>query len=470
MNKIIAVAGYGLALVLIGCASGSKPEPGQEVDPKPIVTEAVELMKQAREQQSELLSYKEYSRAAENLKKAQQGLAGGYESAYTLDKATKARNSLQQALELTRARTPNAKRILQARRSALNTGLRSSERLVATLVDVDDDLRDETDNFAKPLEPKEFSEFQKKYFALEIKAVQFRELDAVKNSIRKAARAGADDLASGTLRKAQLDVSEADNLIAQSPRDPSVHKASVDDALASSVLLTDVMEVILDARGTPENVALRIVHQNRELAKLSENVGNLEQNLKSTETSLMQSKDALKTQDAELKSTRSNLLETESALMMQKEALEQTSIQVRFQKAMDEAVRQFSEDDAEVYQQGSKLIFRLKRINFASGASTLPAKSRPLLAKINDIIKSIDAETVDVLGHTDSVGPDDLNSKLSNDRAISVARYLSSLGGGYQLRYRGYGESRPIASNETVAGRAINRRVDLEVTARRVDG
>ena len=147
--------------------------------------------------------------------------------------------------------------------------------------------------------------------------------------------------------------------------------------------------------------------------------------------------------------------------------LAKSSTQVRFQEAMEEVGENFSEDEASVYQQGNKLIFRLKKINFASGVATIPSKSMPLLAKVNDIIRSLDAELVAVQGHTDSVGSADLNSKLSTRRANSVAIYLSSLAGGYKIGYIGYGESRPIASNDTVEGRAINRRVDLVVTAKK---
>ena len=469
MKTIKLIFSYGIALILLGCAS-SNTDLGSSIDPKPSVDEAVALMQQAERQQADLLSFREYYKAEDNLKKSQQGLSGSYEAEYIVEKAEIAKTSFQQALQLSQARAPNATRILLARRSSLDAGLRNSATLVAALADVDDDLRDETDNFVRTLEPKKFSQFQKRYLALEIKAVQFRELESVNNSIAKSSSSDADDLAPDSLEKAQLDVSEAENLIAQSPRDPSVYKGSVKEAMASSVLLSDVMDVILNARGTPENVALKIVQQNRELARLSKDVGKLEKNLQASESNLMETEGALENQNKELKSTKSNLMESESALLKQNQMLEESSIQVRFQKAMDEARMQFSEDEAEVYQQGSKLIFRLKRINFASGSATIPQYSKPLLAKINNIIKSLGAETVDVLGHTDSMGPDDLNSKLSNDRALAVADYMSSLKGGYKLRYKGHGESRPIASNETTEGRAINRRVDLEVTARKIAG
>jgi outer membrane protein OmpA-like peptidoglycan-associated protein len=85
---------------------------------------------------------------------------------------------------------------------------------------------------------------------------------------------------------------------------------------------------------------------------------------------------------------------------------------------------------------------------------------------VNKIITTmIGAELVIVEGHTDSVGPDEQNQILSTNRAISVSEYLASLAGGYQIRYAGYGKSRPIANNDSPEGRAINRRVDLVVTA-----
>jgi len=447
MKKPNLVLYHGLlALTLLGCASAQKEELVSTEDMKAAVSEVILLLKEADIMQADLLSYDEYVRGSDSLEKARRGLSDNYKRDYIQKKVTLGKAQFQQALKNSKARTPNAFRILEARKSSLDTGLKDNADLAKALADVDEDLRDETDDFARALEPKEFSKFQKKYFALEVEAVQFRELDTVKLAIQKAISQDAEDLAPETLRTALLDVSEAENLIAQSPRDPGVHQDSVTWARESSVLLTDVMDVILNAKGTPEDIALKIVQQNRELAKLSENVGSLEQNLEST---------------------RSNLQETESALLLQNQQLEMSSTQVRFQQAMDQAVQEFSDDEAAVYQQGNKLIFRLKKMNFASGTSTVPASSKPLLSKVNDIIRFVGAEIVAVEGHTDSVGAADLNKKLSTKRAISVANYLASLAGGYKIGYIGYGESRPIASNATKAGRAINRRVDLVVTAKK---
>ena len=467
LKHCILIFTCGLALNLAGCAGPKKAELASGADTAAAVAEIVELSREAQKIQAELLSFREYQEGTKHLQKAQRGLSGGYQSDYILENAAIAKASFQLALEQSRDRSINAIRILESRKAALGAGLKNSTRLMASLADVDEDLRDETDNFSEALEPRLFSEFQKKYFALEVKAVQFRELDGVNKEIGKASDEEAEDIAPKTYRMALLDVSEAENLIAQSPRDPGVHGASVTKAVESSVLLSEVMAVILEAPGTPENIALKIVNQNRELAKLSENVGSLKQDLQTTQSTLAEKEGKLKDQSEALLSTRSNLQQSESALLQQSEVLEQNSIRIRFQQAMDEAVRQFSEDEASVYQQGSKLIFRLKKINFPSGSSTMPATSKPLLAKINTIIQNLDAELVVVEGHTDSVGGTDLNKRLSTKRAVSVANYLASLAGGYKIAYIGHGESRPIVTNETREGRAINRRVDLVVTAKK---
>ena len=74
--------------------------------------------------------------------------------------------------------------------------------------------------------------------------------------------------------------------------------------------------------------------------------------------------------------------------------------------------------------------------------------------------------TLDVLGHTDSVGSDDYNRELSYQRAYSVADYLQAQGiPAERLAPRGLGESQPLADNNTEYGRSQNRRVELYITA-----
>jgi OOP family OmpA-OmpF porin len=454
MREIKLILCCGLVLMLFGCASAKKAELTSGDNAKAAVAEVTKVMQVAEDEQSDLLSAKEYDKGMNYLGRAKQGLAANYNKESILENAAIAKAYFQDARIQGGVKSSKAVRILQARKSSLRAGLRNSEKLVVALANVDEELRDETDDFAETLEPKEFSIFQKQYLALEIEAVQFRELDTSKQAIQYVIKRDSEDLTPKALRTARLDIKAAENLIAQSPRNPDIHQESVKKALDSTSLLVGVMDVILNAKGTPEHIALRIYNQNKELGVLSKSVGSLQANLKTTKSSLEES--------------QLSLTEKEEALRLKNEALKKSATQVRFQNAMDEARIQIPEEEALVYQQGSKLIFRLKRINFASGTSSIPMESKPLLEKVNDIIKTfLDAKIVAVQGHTDSVGAEDLNLKLSTQRAISVAKYLASFAGGYKIGYIGYGESKPIASNERREGRAINRRVDLVVTAKK---
>jgi OOP family OmpA-OmpF porin len=71
--------------------------------------------------------------------------------------------------------------------------------------------------------------------------------------------------------------------------------------------------------------------------------------------------------------------------------------------------------------------------------------------------------TIRIEGHTDNVGSDTYNQKLSEDRARAVFTYLQSKNMGNRASSIGYGESKPIATNETDEGRAQNRRVEFVI-------
>jgi len=96
--------------------------------------------------------------------------------------------------------------------------------------------------------------------------------------------------------------------------------------------------------------------------------------------------------------------------------------------------------------------------------SVLKAEGKARLKDLVEKIKSISLEVVIAVGHTDSVGTDAYNQKLSERRAEAVKAYLVSLGVPKSRIYtEGKGESMPAADNKTAQGRAKNRRVEVEV-------
>ncbi len=106
----------------------------------------------------------------------------------------------------------------------------------------------------------------------------------------------------------------------------------------------------------------------------------------------------------------------------------------------------------------------LEGVLFDTNEYYIKPKYYYILNVVTNILKKNPGLTIEVQGHTDSVGSDSLNRRLSQNRANSVKKYLvRNANGQISLTARGYGETRPVASNSTEEGRATNRRVQLDV-------
>ena len=116
-----------------------------------------------------------------------------------------------------------------------------------------------------------------------------------------------------------------------------------------------------------------------------------------------------------------------------------------------------------VTRQGDNLILNLpSNISFKTGSADLSASFFKVLDGVALVLKRYDKTVIEVAGHTDSVGGTDYNQALSERRAGAVAQYLTSKGIKQErIITIGGGENHPVASNDTEAGRAQNRRVEL---------
>ena len=100
-------------------------------------------------------------------------------------------------------------------------------------------------------------------------------------------------------------------------------------------------------------------------------------------------------------------------------------------------------------------------VYFDFNKATLKPESEPVLNRVLGILKG-NTEAFELRGHTDAVGSEDFNLKLSDARAASVVAWMTQRGiDAKRLSSKGYGKSQPIADNNTDQGRAKNRRVEL---------
>ena len=107
---------------------------------------------------------------------------------------------------------------------------------------------------------------------------------------------------------------------------------------------------------------------------------------------------------------------------------------------------------------------RLNNIFFDVNKAILRPESYPELDRLAGIMTQNGKMQIELSGHTDNVGSDEANLKLSQERAAAVTEYLVSLGiNGERIQSKGYGEGKPLSGNETEEGRQMNRRVEFTI-------
>jgi outer membrane protein OmpA-like peptidoglycan-associated protein len=121
--------------------------------------------------------------------------------------------------------------------------------------------------------------------------------------------------------------------------------------------------------------------------------------------------------------------------------------------------------DIRVIRQGDELVLNMpSNVTFATNEASVQPQFRTTLDQVADVLKQYNQTYIDVYGHTDSTGSDSYNLGLSQRRAASVADYLTSRGvQSARLGTRGFGETQPVASNDTEDGKAANRRVEIKL-------
>jgi outer membrane protein OmpA-like peptidoglycan-associated protein len=109
-------------------------------------------------------------------------------------------------------------------------------------------------------------------------------------------------------------------------------------------------------------------------------------------------------------------------------------------------------------------VYTLKNVFFETGLSALRKESYPALNELVAALKSKIHLVIEIAGHTDNVGTAESNMKLSNDRANVVRDYLIKHGiEPKRVTAKGYGETQPVASNDTRDGRQQNRRTEVRI-------
>lgn len=426
-----------LALVAIAgafCACTSKI---QKAD-LPITTNPTDEIGQIERQMQvdvqnhvNVLAPEEYKQAASWLQEAKDDVRDNQKQNEIIDDLRYALAYQQKAQALSQDRALGVKSILEARTKALQTGALNYESTKNAIDKLDSEMASAAKNFNKYLSAEDQSRIQQGYMKTQVAAVIASELNGVRAKIKAVGDAGGYDKIPNTMQKAKVDLANAENTIEKNVNDRSEYRSAVNQSKASSVFMVRVWEQTRKNKGIAEGVAVELAEKNNTIADLK----------------------------AELDVSQEDV----SAL---DEKLENQAATIEIQKAIENARAQFTDKEAEVFQQGNNLVIRLKTLAFPTGSASLSKSSMNVVAKANSVISGLDASKVVVEGHTDSVGAAALNKKLSMKRAETVANYLKVNGSSEdtEIKAVGVGYEKPLASNKDKNGRAQNRRVDIIVT------
>ncbi len=131
----------------------------------------------------------------------------------------------------------------------------------------------------------------------------------------------------------------------------------------------------------------------------------------------------------------------------------------------DRVVNNFEVSSEAVYDPDASIQLSVARpVLFTTGEATLDEQYRPLIDLAVDLMEAEPSSTLRIVGHTDDVGPDEANLRLSMSRADAVATLVVQHGiDSSRLTVEGRGEAEPLETNETEEGRAINRRVEFSI-------
>jgi len=180
------------------------------------------------------------------------------------------------------------------------------------------------------------------------------------------------------------------------------------------------------------------------------------------------------TQEVTRLNQRANLLQ-EELLVAQSELENSEAAQARLdqrlaaqeeqERTLRRVERLFNKTEAEVVRAENRLIIRMVGLGFAVGKAAIEERHMPLLDKLMTALAEFPDATFTIEGHTDSYGADEDNFTLSVARAESVSTYLmeNSPVSPTRVSSVGFGETKPIANNETPEGRRKNRRIDVIV-------
>ena len=317
----------------------------------------------------------------------------------------------------------------------------------------------------------------------ELTAIKAQYLSQTRALLAQADQARVPRYAPRTYARAQALLAQAEQELNENRYDTDLPRSLTQQAnyeARHAIYLAERIRVLRDADWTEEDIILTYEQPITEIAAAADRVAQLDAGTDPVTQELVAYIEDIRQRElqlqVDLEESRVRIVGLEEEIRELDEQLggvSQERVALVQRLEAEERIREqfirvetmFTRDEARVSREGNSIIMRLVGLTFEVGEADVDPAYAALLQKVHDAVEIFPRSQVVVEGHTDSYGVDESNLTLSRSRAEAVGDYLSTELGiaSFRVSAVGYGETRPIANNETQQGRARNRRIDIRI-------
>jgi outer membrane protein OmpA-like peptidoglycan-associated protein len=469
------------AVLMLSACAGNKLEVqpiSKSESPQQLINQLDNSIAMARKNQFNVLAPTWFTRAESSLNAAKKGLEKGDQLSEILDNIATGRAQLQRAEEITkisRTTLPNAIKARDMARTAGATNLGNEyANAEDSFLELTRAIEDNNLNYAQRSQARVAERFR----GLELRAIKVQTIGEVRRLIKDAKKKGLQKIAPQSFAIAEKKLAEADAFITQNP----YQKEKMHQMAAEALFMARRLHVVAAQSEKletmePEQITLwaeGILYQTSEALEApdmrDQPFDKQLENILATVSAQHADRNFMientKSQQGEIKNLQQQIANLEGQTLKEQQEKERLLVEKRFNEKLGSVQHFFKPDEAEVYKKQNQVIIRLKAMHFPVGQSVIMPTNYALLSKVQNAIRTFGEPDVIIGGHTDSTGSEELNEHLSQMRADAVRQYFVANG---TLPYEkiiavGYGSMRPIASNATDRGRAMNRRIDVIIT------
>ncbi|MGI1678837.1 MAG: OmpA family protein [Cellvibrionaceae bacterium] len=441
-----------------------------------LFTQADDALRNANMARANVLAPKNYEEAAKAYRKAEEGLKKGQSIERIKSDLQKAIVSFNAAAEATRLAEVTFTASIQARNDAeaaqASTYAKESwgeaEKAFAEAA-----RRLEGGNVNRAR--KEAQEAETAYRTAELQAIKMNYLSETAKLIQTAKKNKVDKYAPVTLAKAEALVLQAEKELNENRYDTDRPRSLAKQAhyeAKHAVYIAGIAKPMVEEDQTPEQFILSAEEPVAEIASALDMVAEFDAGMKIPTEKIRTEIANLRKDSAELIERKNDIASLESEIQKMEMRLgvqsERLAAQEEARRRFNQLENMFNVDEAVVLSQKGDILIRTIGLNFDAGSSQISSEYFALLKKVQAALALYPKSIVVVEGHTDSFGGDDANFDLSVARAESVRSYLMANMANRapeSVKAAGFGETKPIANNETQEGRLKNRRIDLILKA-----